>query len=449
MNKPVLPLWSLSHGKAAATALVALAVCGLHAPTAAQSVVASAAPSSQAAGVTAESESAVALAPETRLAEIYRLIGAGHMNTALEQATRLAQDYPNFQLAQLVLGDLLATRARALRSPGDVPDSLSSIKTPAPVAKSRADQRFLDLRQPGQRLADLRHESEARISALRERPPEGAVPVQFLALSPRNRHAIAVDASRSRLYLFENDSEKGPRLIADYYVSVGKSGVEKTIEGDSRTPLGVYFIVKQLRPGELHPFYGSGALPINYPNKLDLQRGKTGGGIWLHGTPRRQYARAPLATDGCIVLANPDLETIFRTVAPVSTPVLIAARLDWVPTDRLQAARQPFEEVLAAWRSAKESGDLDRLLDFYAPDFRNNDRTLTDWKPRLRQEINQAAGRPISLKNLSLLRWQDEAETMVVTFDEVQGNRRAGPVKRQYWMRQGNGWKIFYEGIIG
>ena len=38
---------------------------------------------------------------------------------------------------------------------------------------------------------------------------------------------------------------------------------------------------------------------------------------------------------------------------------------------------------------------------------------------------------------------------MVVTFGEVADGSRTGPTKRQYWVRQGNQWKIFFEGVIG
>jgi hypothetical protein len=56
-----------------------------------------------------------------------------------------------------------------------------------------------------------------------------------------------MDASRSRLYLFEN-TDKGLVLVADYYASVGKLGTEKVVEGDQRTPLGVYYITSRLGP---------------------------------------------------------------------------------------------------------------------------------------------------------------------------------------------------------
>ena len=68
----------------------------------------------------------------------------------------------------------------------------------------------------------------------------------------------------------------------------------------------------------------------------------------------------------------------------------------------------------------------------------------------MRKEIEKASGREIALKELSVLRWTDSnADTMVVTFGEVVEGSITGPKKRQYWTRQGNQWKIFFEGIIG
>ncbi|MDP1742540.1 L,D-transpeptidase family protein [Polaromonas sp.] len=365
---------------------------------------------------------------EARLIEIYKLAGQSKAREALAKAERLVNDHPNFQLAQLVYGDLLAAQSRPLRTLGDVPEA--------------------EARGGASTLAELRQESLMRLKALRERPAAGTIPSQFLALSPRNKHAIAVDASRSRLYLFEN-TEAGLKLLADYYISVGKSGIEKNVEGDSRTPLGIYFVTSNLDPRSLKDFYGSGALPINYPNQLDLKRGKTGSGIWLHGTPPGQFARAPLASDGCVVLANPDLERIVRTVEVRSTPVVIAHSLKWVAPQTAKADSKSFEDALHSWQQARSSGDMVALTSLYSSDFTSYGKTLTDWTLVLRGEASKIRGRSVQLKDLSYLRWTDSADTMVVTFGEVPSGARTGPVRRQYWMRQGKQWKIFFEGVIG
>ena len=365
---------------------------------------------------------------EARLIDIYKLVGQAKTREALAKAEGLVQDHPNFQLAQLVYGDLLAAQLSPVRKLGDVPDTTEKAAGPM--------------------LAELRDESVLRLKAIRERPAAGMVPSQFLALSAANKHAIAVDASRSRLYLFENTGT-GMKLLADYYISVGKLGIEKNMEGDLRTPLGVYFITSNLNPKSLKNFYGSGALPVNYPNQLDVKRGKTGSGIWLHGTPPAQYARAPLATDGCVVLSNPDLERIINTVEIRTTPVVIAQNLKWVAPQTVKADSKAFEDAFNAWHAAKSSGDFNRISNWYAPDFTSNRKTLAEWTPTLRAEMEKQAGREIQLKDVSYLRWTDAADTMVVTFSELVRGEKTGRIKRQYWNRQGSQWKIFYEGIIG
>jgi hypothetical protein len=374
---------------------------------------------------------------EARLIEIYRLISQGQHREALAKADVLVRDHPNFHLAHLVHGDLLSLQMRPVSQLGDVPDTKASAAI-------------------GQ-LQVLREESRRRLRALTERPPEGSIPAQFLSLASQSRHAIAVDASRSRLYLFENQTPPSAngllasipklKLLGDFYISVGLLGTEKKSEGDKRTPLGVYYITSNLNPDSLPDLYGVGALPINYPNPLDVQRGKTGSGIWLHGTPREQFVRAPQASDGCVVLSNPDLERLLSTVQIRTTPVVIAPELQWVQPAALDADRQQFEASLEAWRNAKGQGDLGQLKGFYSNRFQNQGRDLAQWWPRVEAEVRSGTGsRGLEIKDLSVLQWRDTQDTMVVTFGEVALGQSRGVTKRQYWARERDQWKIFFEG---
>jgi murein L,D-transpeptidase YafK len=380
------------------------------------------------------------LQAEAKLLRIYQLIGKGQNRQALAESELLLKAQPNFQLAQLVHGDLLSSFVRPVNGLGDLPKStqLAVSTTAAPQTNSPTAAATLN---------ELREESLQRLKALRERPPANALPAQFLALSDKNKHAIAVDASRSRLYLFEN-SASGIKLVADYYISVGKLGVEKTLEGDQRTPLGVYYITGSLNPTSLVDFYGVGALPINYPNPLDLKRGKTGSGIWLHGTPSEQFSRAPKASDGCVVLANPDLNHIVTSVSARTTPVVIAERLNWVTKASLDAEKTSFNTTLMAWRQAKVQSDVQKFMSFYTVDFSNYGKNLTQWNAIVTSELGKLKGQDIALSNINMMHWSDQSETMIVTFDEVVVGKRTGVTKRQYWTREGKTWKIFFEGVI-
>ncbi len=371
------------------------------------------------------------LQAEARLIQIYQLIGQSKSREALLLADKLVADHPNFALAQLVHGDLLLAQTQPIRALGDVPE-----------ATVRA--------APGV-LTDLREESLLRMRALRERPAPGLLPTNFVRLSPRNKHAIAVDASRARVYLFENTAQ-GLKLVSDYYASVGKMGIDKIIEGDLKTPLGIYHVTNTLDPNSLKDLYGAGALPINYPNPYDLRRGKTGSGIWLHGVPQAQFARAPKATDGCVALSNADLQDILKRVEIRTTPVVILPKLEWRNPAQSLADVAAFDRAFASWRSAKTAGDLERTLAQYTPDFNSYGKNLADWRGILSAEI--AKKRSNELKDLAVLHWAESAQsaTMVITFSEVPVGAISGPTKRQYWLRSAatsNQWKIFFEGVIG
>lgn len=363
---------------------------------------------------------------EARLIEVYRLFGRGQSREALAAAQKLVADQPNFQLAQLVYGDLLAARLPPARRPSQ--------------ARPDADP---------QALSELADESRRRLQALRERPPPGTVPSAFVELAPSIRHAIAVDTSRSRLYLLENGPQ-GLQLKADYYISVGKSGIGKQAEGDARTPLGIYHVTSNLDPKTLREFYGIGALPINYPNPYDVRRGRTGSGIWLHGTPRSQYARAPLSTDGCVVLANNDLQELIRRAQIGATPVVVAQNLQWTAPAQLQGDKQAFDKTLSQWLDARAAGDAARLQKFHAPDFRRigNKKTI-DSAQGITEDIRAANGQHLLLKDVSYLRWNGEDNTMVSSFGEVAAGQRTGRQRRQYWIRQGTEWRILQEEVSG
>jgi len=148
------------------------------------------------------------------------------------------------------------------------------------------------------------------------------------------------------------------------------------------------------------------------------------------------------------VLANPDLIHIIKSVEVRTTPVVISKRLNWVSPGTAQLTKKPFDEALNAWRLAKSNGELDKVLNFYSPDFSAYGMNLPQWTPLLRNDLKKAKGRDIALKDLSMLHWTDSGETMVVTFGEVSAGRLTGPMKRQYWTRQSQQWKIFFEGVI-
>ena len=112
----------------------------------------------------------------------------------------------------------------------------------------------------------------------------------------------------------------------------------KLREGDERTPEGTYHISSRVETPRFHRFLG-----VSYPNAQDIRRAKElgitrlGGGIGIHGVQASKNTLARIwlrlghtlllnrlwgPTDGCIGVANEDIEVLYRSVR-VGTPVVI------------------------------------------------------------------------------------------------------------------------------
>ena len=71
------------------------------------------------------------------------------------------------------------------------------------------------------------------------------------------------------------------------------------------------------------------------------------------------------------------------------------------------------------------------MLSFYTDDFQGLKKiTRQAWSQQLAADMAKQKGRPLVLKELSLMHWQDEEDTMVVTFGAVPQGERSGSTLR-------------------
>ncbi len=343
---------------------------------------------------------------------------------ALGEIDHILARTPNFRLGHLIRGDLLMARAGNPVAFG-------------PTASVNA----------AGRTAPLQDEARARLKRFLEAPPADHLPLPVLQLAPGTGHAILVDTTRSRLFVFANAGGE-PRRVTDFYVSVGKNGVEKTREGDQKTPLGVYTIVSSKE--KLPDFYGPGAFPISYPNEWDRRHGRGGYGIWLHGTPSETYSRPPRATDGCIVLANEDLKRLAKYVDVGRTPVVITSGVEWADPERWAESRREFLAAFEQWRSDWESLDTDRYLSHYSRRFSADGKDVAAWGAHKRKVNAGKSWVKVGVSNLSLFGLAEGEDALVVTFEQDyrSSNLSNRTVKRQYWSREGGRWRVVFETVI-
>ncbi|MBK7417186.1 MAG: L,D-transpeptidase family protein [Dechloromonas sp.] len=364
--------------------------------------------------------------PEPQLAKIFKEIEGKRLDMALQLTENLLRQYPNFRLGHLIKGDLLLARTQQIKSFGAMEGA------------------------PADKVDDLRAEAIIRLKGYREKPEAKFVPRYLLQMPPDQRYAIVVDTKRSRLYVYENDLTNGgrPRFVADYYMTQGKLGADKLSEGDKKTPTGVYHVTANLPRQKLADLYGNGAYPLNYPNEWDKRQGRNGSGIWLHGTPSNTFSRPPRASDGCVVLANQDLDVVAKNLQVGLTPVIISNSVEWLSLDDWAKERSELNKAIEAWRSDWESRDTDRYLKHYSKRFKSADQNFEEFAAQKKQVNAGKEWIKIKADNLSVFRNPSKEEVVVVTFDQDyrSTNLNNQMKKRQYWLREDGKWKIIYEG---
>ena len=362
------------------------------------------------------------------LARVFDLIEDGQWEPALQQTDALLKAYPTFRLANLIKGDILLARAKPLRTFGE--------------GGARA----------ADKVADLREEAIARLRAYRNKPQANYVPRYLMQMGPEQKYAIVVDTQKSRLYLYQNPGAEGgpPRFVADYYVTHGKLGTEKMREGDQRTPIGVYHVTSSLPRQKLTDLYGDGAYPLDYPNDWDRRMGRNGHGIWLHGTPSGTFSRPPKASDGCVVLANQDLEAVAKNLQIGLTPVIISNSVEWLSLDDWQAERQSLLQMIEEWRRDWESMDINRYAAHYSRRFSADGQNYADWVDRKRRVNAGKSWIKVGTDNISMFRNPGREEYVVVTFAQDYKSSNLSNVmdKRQYWVKEDGRWKIIFEGGV-
>ena len=84
-------------------------------------------------------------------------------------------------------------------------------------------------------------------------------------------------------------------------VIVGKNG-DKLLEGDLKTPVGVYQLTRRFTPNDR--YLGPLAFSLSYPNLLDKLAKRNGSGIWIHGYPLDGQRTDELKTKGCVAMQN-------------------------------------------------------------------------------------------------------------------------------------------------
>ncbi|WP_298858900.1 L,D-transpeptidase family protein [uncultured Sulfitobacter sp.] len=129
---------------------------------------------------------------------------------------------------------------------------------------------------------------------------------------------IVVNKGERKMYILSND-----KVLREHEIMLGFAPEgHKVIEGDGRTPEGVYRIDRRNPNSRFHLSLG-----ISYPNEEDIRvansLGKSPGGeIFIHGQKHPLRKDEGDWTWGCIAITNKEIEKLYAMVKD-GTPIAI------------------------------------------------------------------------------------------------------------------------------
>lgn len=352
-------------------------------------------------------------------------IRIGDIDGAISTVKDIIDTYPTYRLGQLIYADLLLSKSYPIREFGNFQSA------------------------PYEQISSFIDEARTRWQNQKSPPPLGKIPDSLVLMGNNQKYAVVVDMSTSRLYIYQNNNGI-PELIQDFYTTIGKKGTKKVLEGDQKTPVGVYFVTGSIDPKTLPDLYGIGAFPIDYPNIWDKRHGRTGYGIWLHGTPSYTLNRSPRASDGCVILSNGDLEAVAPYIKD-DTPVLLAEKINWVDKQQWLTNQKDYSFIVDQWRRDWESRNADKYLNHYSTSYSGLGMDYQAWVD-YKKRVNPSKGYiKIGISDKNIYIYPGEPDLIVVTFKQRydSDNLIREFVKRQYWRKEKDGqWRIIYGGSV-
>lgn len=274
------------------------------------------------------------------------------------------------------------------------------------------------------------------------------VPAGLILENQNLPYIFWVELRAGSLHLLERTKEGNYLKRVSTSISIGKEGFGKQVEGDRKTPVGIYQITSFLKDEQLDDYYGIGAYPLNYPNIWDRLSGRTGHGIWFHGLPKGTETRPLLDSEGCVITDNLTLQKFADFIETGESLFVLSESLDWLEPGTMQPSADILEAI-ESWRADWQNNNISEYLANYHLNFTDSRRNLKQWKTYKTRVNGLKTYIRIFLSKMSVIAYPGEENLVAMRFYQhyESSNFNWRGWKHLLWRRDDAGvWRILYEG---
>ena len=254
---------------------------------------------------------------------------------------------------------------------------------------------------------------------LSEPPPLKSLPVPAAVIRlPLGEHALLVEKKTQRFYIYGTAPGTGAvTRVFDTACSTGEAPGPKQVEGDKKTPEGIYFIINEHLEKDLTPTYGPRAFPTDYPHLLDRRRGKTGYAIWIHGTDK---PLTPMDTNGCVALENPDVLQLSGYVTRYVTAVIIQETIQYADPKENAGWETDVTRFVAEGLRSHLNGTAGEFEALYLPESLPDSRSWETWEYQRRMASEAGVPFRLQISRMGIYRYRDMV-VAAMDFELIQG----------------------------
>lgn len=230
-------------------------------------------------------------------------------------------------------------------------------------------------------------------------------------------YVLISQKSNTNLKVFKRTSQNYQEVF-NSKVLVGEAKGDKKVEGDLKTPVGVYELTR--RNTQVDSFYGPLALVTSYPNLYDLSQSKNGHGIWMHGVPQENNREK--FTQGCIAMEN-DALLLLDSIIDHTKSILLISENEFEKTNAQEIA-SIFASIYA-WKHSWKVNDLETYMSFYDKDFlrlkKGGIREDYDFFHRYKRIIfNRNERKQIAFSNINIIPYPNESNKKIFKIEMHQ-----------------------------
>lgn len=257
---------------------------------------------------------------------------------------------------------------------------------------------------------------------------------------------VLIDKAKFELHLAHY--KNGLEIFKTYKVTMGKNSGDKEVEGDQKTPEGIYRFSARYTRKNLKPKFGAMAFYIDYPNVFDRRQKKTGFDIMLHSTDDPDRLARPQDSDGCVVVDDARIKEIGEYIKTPITNVIIYDEMkpEYLKTESDTELINAFERWLQAWNRK----DIDTYIGSYVSDFTFEKMNLAQYRA-YKDSLNHRYN-TIDVKATNRRFYHHPKYDLVTFTQEYSSTFKNGKKafvatgqKRIYFLKEAGALKIFSE----